>query len=396
MADFSEAGGPFGFMFGDLMRALGSAHIDPSEIRRQFCMLALGDQGGQGIDLDHRERIEPLFDLAARQVQTSLVVSSLISPRVPNLSMVRPLEWAEVTFRDLSSYFDLLGQTLGGSMDVLGSLPELGDASDPSTGALMSQLASSLGPLLSNAQVGSLVGHWGLNAWSGYDLPLPRSSQDIMICPGTLIGAAEREGELADEIVLYWCAHELVTQALVRSPVLADRLDTEIRLYLLDVRSDTAKMLKSLTEGAMNDPSILEKLGSDPQMFLATEPSPAQEANLRELLVTLAVLDMATDLALDSDSGPLAGSQRWLSRVRDYRLEEPGRGAVAQVFGLNLASAEEAATRMIQDFASLGAERSDIADWVLRALTDGECMPHPEELSDVGSWIRRIAPPLTP
>ncbi|MHB8189577.1 MAG: zinc-dependent metalloprotease [Ferrimicrobium sp.] len=395
MSEFEDPSGsnPFSFMLGDIIRALGSNQVDPTEIRRQFAQLALGGSGSDGIELHAREQVEMLAELAARHLASAPIVGPLV-PAVPTkVSMLRPSEWIDVTFRALGPYLDLLADAFSGSVKGVTeqSIATLSDAAPNDMLAFAAQLSSSIGPMLSNAQIGSLIGHWALSAWSGYDLVIPRPSDGVVLVPAALVRAASTLLIPEDELVLYWCARELAVSLIVALPLVADRLDTELRLYLLDVRADTSRMLESFTEGTMSDPGFLERFGSDPGMFLSADPSPAQQANLRELEVTLALIEVAVMLALGSSFGPLAGSGRWLDSMYVAREEDPARSTVASVFGMDLAQTRARAGRLVSELELLGAELDSIAGWVGRALMEPDAAPSPEEFGDPGRWITRLA-----
>lgn len=386
VADSDEPINPFQFMMDDIMKAIGSANVDPQGLRRQFMGLALGSQAANELPaMAERTRVEALFDLATRHLETVGFISAL-STSSGHLVVERPVDIAERFLDGFRPYLDLLASALSGSappMSQPGAM-DLATGSDNDFASLAASLSATLGPMFSNAQVGSLVGHYALSALGTQDLLLPLSThRELGVVVGNLQRVAEAINTPLDEVALYWCMRQLVVDRVMAQPVISDRFDTELRLYLLDLKADTTRMMESFAEGAMSDPNFMTNF--DPSAMLQQSTSPAQIANVAELQTTMAVVQALVELVM-AEIGPMVfGSTNWIERMNQYLDEDPARSVMASVFGVTLSEVRARAERFAGE---LRDSPEDIAALV-SALADPSLFPSAGELDDVNLWRLR-------
>ncbi|WP_298208523.1 zinc-dependent metalloprotease [Ferrimicrobium sp.] len=386
MADSDEPINPFQFMMDDIMKAIGSANIDPQGLRRQFMGLALGaDVANELPAMSERTRVESLFDLATRHLEAVGFLSNLPWSR-RRLVVERPVDIAERCLEGLKSYLDLLASALSGSVSS-GSQPgsmDLSLGSETDFASLAASLSASLGPMFSNAQVGSLVGHYALSALGSQDLLLPLTPPgDLGVVVGNLQRVSAAINVPLDEVALYWSMRELIVSRIMAQPIILDRFDTQLRLYLLDLKADTTRMMESFAEGAMSDPNFLTNF--DPTAMLQQSTSPAQVANVAELQTTMAVVQAFVELVMATIGPSVFGSTSWIDAMNQYLDEDPAHSVMASVFGITLAEVRARAERFAREL--VGAP--DDVDALVAGLHDASLFPSPDELDDVNLWRLR-------
>ncbi len=383
MDDSEEPVNPFQFMLSDIAKALGAANVDPSELRQQFSALALGAGGGyDSVDPSLRSRVEPLWEIAVRYVSGVPLAANLLPPSPPTLVIQRPSEYAEAFLRDLGPYLDMLAQSLAGSLPgTMGVAPaQMGDLA-----SLAASLSAQIGPMFANSQVGSICGHYALGALSDYDLVLPRPKRNALaLAVSAIARQAERVGAPLEEVALYLMMRELVVSAVAWQPAIADRYDTQLRLYLLDLKADAARLIERMSQGALSDPDFLANF--DPATLLTQEQSPAQQSNLAEMATTLAFIEAVAILAVGQIRTSVFGNSQWIERLGESRDEEPARAMLASTLGIDLSEARERARR----FAHVLRDADQALDALFAVFSDADKFPSPQEFDDPQIWLLRL------
>jgi len=382
VSESEEPRNPFQFMLDDLLRAIGSANLDPGAVRRQFMGVAFGvAEANELPSVTDRGRIEGLFELATRQVASSgLLPDHVARP----FRIVSASELGEALLVGLAPYLDLLAQALSGQVESGAANPaELQVTSELDLARLTASLSATVGPMFANGQIGSVLGHYALAALSLLDLALPvRGAGEALIVGHNLMAAAESVHATLEEVALYWLMREQVMAWVLEQPVVADRLDTELRLYLLDLKADTTRMVQGLAEGVMNDPNFLVHF--DPTTVLESSSSPAQEANLADLAATMAVVGAVHELVMAQIVPRVFGGAPWLERLKERLDEEPARVMLASVFGLRPAEIRARAERFASGISTEHAEE------LIAALGEHERFPSAAEVDDPGLWLLRL------
>lgn len=382
MSESEEPRNPFQFMLDDLLRAIGSANLDPEVVRRQFMGVAFGVAAANEMpSVAERIRIEDLFDLATRQVAScGLLPEHAARP----FRVVTAAELGERLLGDLSPYLDLLAQALSGQVEGGAPSPgELAITSELDLARLTASLSATVGPMFANGQIGSVLGHYALSALSRCDLAMPvGDSGELLVVGRNLVSAAESVHASLEEVALYWLMREQVIAWVLSQPVIADRLDTELRLYLLDLKADTSRMVQGLAEGVLHDPSFL--VNFDPTSVLESSSSPAQEANLADLMGTMAVVVAVHELVMAEVGPRVLGGAPWIERLKERLDSEPARVMLASVFGLRPAEIRARAERFAAGVSSEHAAE------LVAALGDPERFPSAAEVDDPGLWLLRL------
>ncbi len=380
----SESESPFDpmrFMFSDLAKAMSSAQSDPAEVRRQFIELAISsDPQAQSVPLDARMAIEELYPLALRYARNIPFLEPIVPAIDPPLELLSVREFATRLMDRLSTYLDILITAISSQIiPVADAEQSPGDLTQ-----LFVNLSSQIGPMLGNAQIGSLIGHFALAALSGNDLVLPAPGDSIAVIPAAVGSYAEKVGQNLEEVALYWLIREALLSFVIHTPVMMDRLDTQVRLHLLDMKADGAALVERFTKTAMTDPSALANL--DPQAFLSIEPSEAELANRSELEVTLAVAYTVRDLAMSQIRLGVFGSSPWIDALETMLAKEPAHQVLAGTFGFDVL---QAMARSDQ-FASDVKNHDGALEKLVAALFDSEKFPKPDELAEPGLWLMRL------
>jgi len=381
MASDDEPRNPFEFLLSDLARAMSAQGMDPHRIRSEFAQLALS--GAEGLDPGLRGPLEELGQIVTRYLPESELGGAIVPEADHAVRAVHPRDLYEELSADWADYISLFERALGGP--VLDP-STLGPGIDAATAGMVAALAAQAGPMVVNAQLGSVLGHFAMAQLARTELVLPRPSRSDATLAPLAIGraAAELRAPVA-EVGLWLALEDLLRGALIACPVVADRLDVELRLYLLDLRADAEAIGRRLLErgglGGLEDLGGLAASG----LFEADE-SPARAANLRELVTTHAFVVGVARAALEELRPRLFGRVSWIEQLADRREQEPAVVALANLFGLDLAEVNAAAER----FAGQLLVREDRVRLVRAATESTEAFPSVDELADVGAWAARL------
>jgi|GEM_PF-2665759 len=385
MASDEEPQNPFEFLLRDLARAMSAQGVDVHRLRAEFAELALS--AAEVLGPEHRAPIEELGRVASRYLPESRVAKVLGLEHELSVRALHPRDGYAELVAELGDYLALLEQAVAGSMTVSGNPAAQGD---PFGFAAISQLAQQAGPMIVNAQLGSVLGHFALASLSRSELVLPRPARsDVTVFPLALEAMAREVDAPVAEVALWVILEDAARGPIVAAPVVADRLDVELRLFLLDLRADAEALGKRLTEGGgLARLANVEDLSSMDLAALFEAPeSPARTANLRELTATAAFVVGVAGAALLELRPRLFGRATWIDELVDRREQAPAIAALASLFGMELPEINAHAER----FAAQLVLRDDAAELVARALGDAEAFPTLEELGDVASWAARVA-----
>jgi putative hydrolase len=255
-------------------------------------------------------------------------------------------------------------------------------------GALLSQFAVTLGPVLLGMQFGSAAGHLARRAFGQYALPLPwPESSSLLLVPGNVSRFADDWSLPLQEVQLWVCVRELTMHAVLTRPAVRSSLQT----LLLDASAHAAAAQQSLVErlgDGLGDPNALENAMSDPEALLADLISPEQR-NISNALtaVTTAIgayVDQVhSNIATGLTSSPAALREAWYR----YRVENgKGEQAFVGLFGLDMGQVEvDRGAAFISGVIERAGE-----DALSRLWTDELDLPTPAEVDAPGLWLARI------
>jgi putative hydrolase len=261
---------------------------------------------------------------------------------------------------------------------------------DPAAGlgGLLSQFASTLGPVLLGMQFGSAAGHLARRAFGQYALPLPwPESNTLLLLPGNVATFAEDWSLPLQEVQLWVCLRELTMHSVVTRPGVRSSL---LRL-LGDASAHAAASQRSLVErlgDGLGDEATLEGVLSDPEAILSDLISPEQRNISNALTAQTTAIGAYVDhvtagIAATLTSSPAALREAWYR----YRVEEgKGEQAFAGLFGLDVGQAEvDRGAAFIDGVVERAGE-----DALARLWMDELDLPTPAEVDAPGLWLARI------
>lgn len=361
-----------GDMFGDLFKMLGQQGPDAwFQTATQLALnVARGEDGDPNPQPSERQRLEEFAPLVGRHVDALFGVSS--TPEVTAVNRSGLTTAALVQWKPLIS--------------PLADNPPTLDLEDVEGGAMMAQLAGSLGPLFLGFQMGSVAGHFSERAWSLSALALPREDSSRLLVVNNMMAFADEWSLERDQVYVFALAREFVASLVLSQPGTADAL----RALLVDaVRESAAAQGDLITrlQGMMN-PDNIASFMSNPEALLDEIELPGETDATRAINAAAAVLCAFFDAAAEEITTQLMGPQPSLSEAwRRHRLSDArGEDAAAALFGIsNQGTHHDLARSFVADVArehSLGA---------FSALLRVDGLPSHAELADPYAWYERVS-----
>ncbi len=261
-------------------------------------------------------------------------------------------------------------------------------AGDP-LGMMMSQMLSSLGPMMVAASAGSMIGHLGQRALGQYDLPVPRPGDKVLVIPTSIDAAAAEWNVPVDELRLVTLVHELAAHAVLATPHVRKRLDS----LFIDFASAFRPNVELIGEqfGNLTDLSQLaevsEQLG-DPEALLDMMRSPTHDLLVPQLDALVAVVLGFVDTAVSRACAGLVPSQeRIRSAMRDRTLSvTPADRFMERLLGIDI---DESTLERGDRFMAGIVERAG-DDALERLWADDLDLPTAAEVDAPGLWLARI------
>ncbi len=383
MASDEEPVNPFEFLLNDLVRAMSAEGADPSRVRDQLARVALG--ATPSLSATERAPLEDLGLVVARYLPESSIAAQVVPDPSPLVRAQHPSDVYAELVSELGPYLELFEQSVGAAFVPGGAV----EASGTLVAQMLPLVSERLGPLVVNAQLGSLLGHYSSSCLIRCELVVPRAQR----AGATLAAAAVRQvaselGVSVEELGLWLAFDDVLRGALLANPVVVDRLDVELRLFLLDLRADVDALSEHLrgrwSELGAERPGELFGLGV--AEWLNRDESEAQRANRRELQTTAAFVVGVSLAALEQLRPRLFGHGAWIKGLTDLREHRSAVVALAELFGMDVAAITATAER----FAVALSQRDDAPELVARALRDADAFPTHDELAAPDRWAERL------
>jgi len=366
---------PFGDMFGDLFSLLSQQGPDAwFQTATQLALnIARGADGDPNPLPVERQRLEELAPLVGRHVDALLGVSTepaVVAVNRSALTIAALEQWRPLTQPHVNV-------PAAASTDP--------DELDDPGAQLMNQFASTLGPLFTGFQMGSVAGHFSERAWSLAVLPLPRLDDRRLLVVNNLATFAEEWSLERDEVYVFALAQEFVASVVLSQPGTGDAL----RALLIDtvneahaVQGDLMTRLQSLIQsGDVNE------LMQNPEQLLDAVGVPEDSAATRAINAAAAVLSAYFFATAREITETLLGPRPALIEAvnRHRRTDARGEDAAAALFGIttqgthhDLATAFVAHVTELHGLSAFGA--------LLRV--DG--LPSASELEKPDAWYERV------
>jgi uncharacterized protein (DUF2342 family) len=361
-----------GDMFGDLFKMLGQQGPDAwFQTAVQLALnVARGDDGDPNPQPSERQRLEEFAPLVGRHVDALFGVSS--NPEVTAVNR------SGLTLAALNQWKPLISP--------MAETPPSLELDNVEGGAMMAQLAGSLGPLFLGFQMGSVAGHFSERAWSLSALALPREDSTRHFVVNNLVAFAEEWSLERDEVYVFALAREFVASLVLSQPGTGDAL----RALLVDaVRESAAAQgdLMARLQGMIN-PENMASFMSNPEALLDEIELPGETDATRAINAACGVLGAFFDAAAAEITTAMMGPRPSLSEAwRRHRLSDArGEDAAAALFGIsNQGPHHELARSFVADVAA--AHTLSAFSALLRV--DG--LPSDAELSDADAWYQRVS-----
>jgi uncharacterized protein (DUF2342 family) len=359
-------------MFGDIFSMLGQQGPDAwfTTATQLALNIARGDDDDPNPLPIERQRLEELAPLVSRHVDALFGVSSGSSVTAVNRSAL--------TIAALEQWRPLMQPSIVQPIAKDTDLEESGPQ-------LMAQISSTIGPLFTGFQMGSVAGHFSTRAWSLAVLPLPRLNDERLLVVNNLANFANEWSLDRDEVYVFALAQEFVASVVLTQPGTSDAL----RALLIDavnesnaIQGDLMARLQSMMEsGDISD------LMSNPEKLLdgieMPEESDATRAINAAASVLLAFFCAAALDITETLLGPRPALREAYARHR--RSDAKGEDAAAALFGIATQGAHhDDATSFV---ATLKEEHSLS---VFGALLRVDGLPSAKELNTPAAWYERV------
>ena len=360
-------------MFGDIFNMLGQQGPDAwfQTATQLGLSIARGEDGDPNPQPAERQRLEELALLVSRHVDTLFGVSS--SADFTGVSR------SALTLAALNQWRPLIAPML------VAPAPNTELEDDEAGGAMMAQLAATIGPLFTGFQMGSVAGHFSERAWSLAVLPLPRLDATRLLVVNNLTSFAEAWSLERDEVYVFALAQEFIAALVLSQPGTGDALRALLIDAVREARAAQSDLLGRLQ--SMINPEDINALMSDPSALLEGIEMPEESDATRAINAAASVLIAFFDRAASDITESILGPRPALAEAyaRHRRSDARGEDAAAALFGIATQGPHhDAAKRFV---ASLTETHGlEVFDALLRV--DG--LPSASELEAPEAWFERV------
>lgn len=385
--DSPEPNNPFDFLLSDLMKTLTSNSVNAQDFIGQFSLLPVSEPEYEAnVDPLERVKYEQLFELAQRHISTIDLLSGTAISKT-KLELVNPRQLVDVLSKGWLPYISTLSETLAVSTNTLPTSQVI-DTDNPLS-AIMGQLGSAMAPMISGAQIGSLLGHYCKEALRAYELPIPMQDPNkVVVAPYSIAKFAKEWNLDHDQVALWLLVQELTTALVLGIEDFRDNFDVQIRLHLADMRADVHAMIEKIQGINPADPEALQAIFSDPTELIGNEMTEAQRINYANIEVTLVVIEATLNIISRKVAIALFGEYYLIEEAtRRRRLDGPQAELImGRMFGIDISAR---VVELASELASFVTEKDCEAELTL-ALSDREHLPTSDELTDFETWLTRV------
>lgn len=383
--------GPFGLpFFGDLSKLFAGAASGGWDAARQLAItMATEGQSEPNVDPELRMEIEQLARVA--ELHAAAATGLAVPGAGVTVVAATRTQWAQRALTDYKPIFERLTKALG---NVPGPAPDEAGTSDPMS-AMFGQVMNMLGPMMLSMTAGSMVGHLARRSLGTYDIPVPRTGDEILVVPANIDTFGEEWSLPGQDLRLWVCLHEITHHLVLGVPHIGRSLTEMLLEYAGGFRTDPNALEGRLRDLDMSDPSSLtdlqETLG-DPEIILGAIQSPEQRQLLPRLSALTAVVVGCVDHVMDDVGHGLLSSYGQLTEaLRRRRVEaDPSDRFIERMLGLELTQDQYDRGSAFVDGV---VERAGSEG--LQRLWDGpEMIPTPNEVDAPGLWLARIDLPV--
>lgn len=367
-------------MFAEVARALAGQGPLNWDVARQFAALAAGASGEPNVDPLARVRLGEL----GRIVEMHVADLTGTDGTFPTITPVTRSAWAQ---RTLDAYRPLF-------TDLATSLSrESGDGAEDPMASMMAGLTRMMAPAMMGMAVGSMVGRLSTRTFGQYDLPIPRSTVEVMIVPANIDEFATAWDLEVDEMRLWVLSQELTAHALFSHTSLREQVLSIVGAYVAGFQPDPSAVAEHLGELQLTDlgdpMAAMQRLLGDPALLLGAVESAAQRELGPRLDAALAAVVGFVDYVVDGVAVRVIGGDalRVAEAIRRRRVEaSPDDVFVERLLGLRLTD------QLVQRGKTfIGGVVDRVGEDRLASLfASPEPLPTPAEIDAPGLWIARL------
>jgi len=383
--DMPFGGFPF---FGDLSNLLGGMGGGGWDAAKQLAVAMATDGVSEpNVEPDTRMAIEQLARVAELQVTETLGLSP--TSGAVRVGAVTRSQWANEA---LTAYKPLFERLTGALAPEQAPTPtdDIGLGADPGA-ALFGQMMSMLGPMMLSMTAGSMVGHLAKRSLGQYDIPIPRTGDEIHIVPANIDEFGESWSLDSQDLRLWVCLHEIAHHLVLTVPHVGGTLTDMLLEYAGGFRADPSALEERMAGLDLSNPSALSDLQStlgDPEVILGAIQSPEQAMLKPRLDALTSVVVGVVDHTMDTVGEGLLGSYNQLTEaLRRRRVEaDPSDRFIERMLGLELTQAQyDRGTAFVSGVVDRAGQAG------LGRLWENESMlPTPNEVDAPGLWLARI------
>ena len=393
-----SSGDPAGeFPFFDLSNLLGGAGGDPWAMAARLAG-AIATDGGTEPNLEPLDRIK--MEELARVAELHVAQARGITlPSTTSVEAVTKGTWTEKSLATYRPLFERFGEALTSAIgaDVDGMGADTADLDPAELGldpfaAMLTQLFTSMGPMLVSASAGSMIGHLGQRALGQYDLPIPRSSDVVLVVPTNIAAMADEWDVPTDELRLWVLVHELTAHAVLSIPHVKARVETLLIDFASAFRPNADAIAEQFSSmDAPTDLSQLQELSqsmSDPDVLLSMMRSPAHDLLVPQFDALIAsILGFVAFTVDDICDGLVASHSQIKARFRQRWIDiAPADRFMERLLGLDVT--ESTLTRGDRFIAGVVERAGD--EGLERLWADELDLPTAAEVDAPGLWLARI------
>jgi putative hydrolase len=390
-----SSGEPAGeFPFFDLSNLLGGAGGDPWAMAARLAA-AIATDGGTEPNLDPLDRIrmEELARVAELHVAQA---RGIVLPSTTSVEAVTKGTWTEKSLATYRPFFERFGEALTTAIqDEADSEATEADPAGPGAdplSAMLTQLFTTMGPMLVSASAGSMLGHLGQRALGQYDLPIPRSSDVVLVVPTSIASAAEEWDVPPDDLRLWVLVHELTTHAVLSVPHVGKRVETLLIDFASAFRPNADAIADQFSSmEALTDLSQLQQVSesmSDPEVLLSMMRSPAHDLLVPQFDALIAsILGFVAYTVNQVCDGLVASNATISAKFRQRWIDiAPADRFMERLLGLDVT--EQTLLRGDRFIAGVVERAGD--EGLERLWADELDLPTAAEVDAPGLWLARI------
>lgn len=384
------------FPFFDLNNLLGGlSNTDPWKAAADMAStIATDGENEPNLEPVDRIAIEDLARVAELQLAEA---PGIQLPPAAKITAVTRSVWSRQSVDAYRHFFERFGEALSQSVqadsqavsfeDLTGS--DVGDPTSDLTAQMMTQLFSALGPMLVSTSAGSMLGHLGKTALGQYELPIPRSSDEVLVVPSNIDAAAAQWDVPTDELRLWVLFHELAAHATLSVPHVKARLESLLIDFASAFRPNTERIADEF--GSMADLSKLQEMSeklNDPDLILSMLRSPAHDLLIPQLDALVAAVIGFVDHTVTATAASFVPSHEKIrSEFRNRWVDTaPADRFIERLLGLEVDGATlERGSNFISGIESRAGDAG-----LSRLWTDDLDLPTPAEVDAPGLWLARI------